>query len=386
MRLFKRGKFWWFEFQFDGVPYRKSTKSEFEDIALRKGNEFRRKLELGEYDLVEVRKTHKQSLFRKEVLAYVKLMQPHWKSKKTREMHNTSLGLPTKKYPHGFPKLLSFFGKMILNEITSKTIMEYQEYRSNQKTIKGTPPSSAAINREIALVRQLLDHHKLWLKLREGSKLKMMKENDDVGQALTDEQVKLLIAACRNANSKALFPAVVLSIFTGMRSFELRKLKWHQIDFIDALLHVGKSKTEAGKRTIDLNEYAMDMLKNWRGTFQNVQPDHYIFPRHQYGWRGKLIRVYPDQHYGSFTVAWQAVLKVAGFKCRWHDLRHTCASLLGEGGASEATMLELMGWMPGKMLKRYSHSRGMARKNAAATVGTWFENTIDQESQGEGVQ
>ena len=51
-----------------------------------------------------------------------------------------------------------------------------------------------------------------------------------------------------------------------------------------------------------------------------------------------------------------------------HDLRHTFATRLAENGASESTMLALMGHMSRAMLERYSHIRVAAKREAVAGV------------------
>ena len=55
-------------------------------------------------------------------------------------------------------------------------------------------------------------------------------------------------------------------------------------------------------------------------------------------------------------------------RCRLHDLRHTFATRLAENGASESTMLALMGHMSRAMLERYSHIRMAAKRDAVSGV------------------
>ena len=54
--------------------------------------------------------------------------------------------------------------------------------------------------------------------------------------------------------------------------------------------------------------------------------------------------------------------------CCLHGLRHTFATRLAENGASESTMLALMGHMSRSMLERYSHIRMTAKRDAVAGV------------------
>jgi integrase len=176
--------------------------------------------------------------------------------------------------------------------------------------------------------------------------------------------------------SRALYPAVLVSTHTGLRSKELRLLRWHQINFIEGFITVGKSKTEGGEgRTVYLSAAALAVLKEWHSQFPNAKPTHAVFPREDYGLFGekgqigkggivKPYRTYPDQPIRSFQTAWRAAKKAAGVECRFHDLRHTAASKIAAGGATDRTMQELFGWMSPKMIERYSHVRAEAKRKA----------------------
>jgi integrase len=62
--------------------------------------------------------------------------------------------------------------------------------------------------------------------------------------------------------------------------------------------------------------------------------------------------------------AWETVRQAAGVQCRLHDLRHTFCTKMAEAGVPEATMLDMMGHVSAAMLRRYSHIRAKARREA----------------------
>ncbi|MGA7601025.1 MAG: site-specific integrase [Pseudolabrys sp.] len=69
-------------------------------------------------------------------------------------------------------------------------------------------------------------------------------------------------------------PILITAIFTGMRSSELRGLRWDDVDLKKGELHIrqradrfnkiGKPKSEAGERTIPLGPLVVNTLKEWR--------------------------------------------------------------------------------------------------------------------------
>lgn len=52
---------------------------------------------------------------------------------------------------------------------------------------------------------------------------------------------------------------------------------------------------------------------------------------------------------------WTAARKAVGIDCRWHDLRHTCASWLVQAGVPLHTVAELLGHSSPTLTKRYAH-------------------------------
>jgi integrase len=51
--------------------------------------------------------------------------------------------------------------------------------------------------------------------------------------------------------------AAILALNTTMRGCELKGLRWRDVNLIDRMLTVRRSKTEAGERVIPLNNDAM---------------------------------------------------------------------------------------------------------------------------------
>jgi integrase len=204
----------------------------------------------------------------------------------------------------------------------------------------------------------------------------MLKENKDIGRELADDEVHRLVVSAMASPSRSLYPAIILSMHTGLRNEELRLLRWRQIDLLGATIIVGKSKNEGGKgRLVPLSQTALQTIKDWRSKFPEAQPDHYVFPRESYGligrkgFRGGVVAPYetfPDQHVQTFASSWRTAKKAAKVQCRWHDLRHTFVSRVAAGGAMDGTIQAMAGWMSPKMIERYSHVRNEAKRAAVS--------------------
>lgn len=85
---------------------------------------------------------------------------------------------------------------------------------------------------------------------------------------------------------------------------------------------------------------------------------YYVFP-----WCENR-RIDPSRPTKGWRTAWRNALKRAGFRCRFHDLRHTAISKLAEGQASDMTIMAIAGHVSKKMLEHYSHIRMVAKRAA----------------------
>jgi integrase len=245
--------------------------------------------------------------------------------------------------------VLPAFGPRLICDITPDDIAAYQRRRLQS----GAQGRTA--NLEIGELRKVLKANDAWLPF--VGKYRKLKERTDVGIALSPEQECALLQAT-SAIDSACHTATVLCLNTAMRSDEIRRLRWSQIDLEKRTLVVGHSKSEAGiGRAIPLNVTAWQVLVPWAGRYPGALPEHYVFP----GCESK--RIDPTRP-GSWRSAWRSALKQAGFHCRFHDLRHTCITKLAESQASEQTLMAIAGHVSKRMLEHYSHIR-MAAKRAA---------------------
>ena len=129
-------------------------------------------------------------------------------------------------------------------------------------------------------------------------------------------------------------PILVTDIFTGLRSSELRGLRWEDVDLKRGLLHVfqradrynaiGSPKSEAGERTVPLGPLPLNVLREWKLA---CPPSALglVFPTS----RGRIIR-----HENIVRYAWGPAQVAAGVVnasggCKYpglHALRHFYAS------------------------------------------------------------
>jgi diguanylate cyclase (GGDEF)-like protein len=143
---------------------------------------------------------------------------------------------------------------------------------------------------------------------------------------------------------------VTMAINTGMRQGEIFDLTWFDVDLSRGLLHVRFSKN--GKdRFVPINQTVRRMLEGLPRTSE------YVFPSPKT--EGRLIDIK-----SSFDKA----KKEAGIRdFRFHDLRHTAATRMADGGADAFALAEIFGWSDVRMSLRYTHATDEAKRRAEPT-------------------
>lgn len=170
---------------------------------------------------------------------------------------------------------------------------------------------------------------------------------------LTQEQVQTFLQSLKGSPIEAM---VTLALATGMRRGECLALKWSDIDLAKGRLRVQRNlvfvrgegyreispKTKSSKRTITLTQTACEVLKEHKRKQSEDQ-------LHAPAWQD-LDLVFPRENgshmaYTTLTMRFKRALKTAGLppEFRFHDLRHTCATLLLSMGAAPKVVQELLG-------------------------------------------
>ena len=67
--------------------------------------------------------------------------------------------------------------------------------------------------------------------------------------------------------------------------------------------------------------------------------------------------------------AWALARAETGIRCRWHDLRHTCASWLVQAGVPLHTVAEILGHTSTQVTKRYAHLTPDHLRDAILKIG-----------------
>jgi integrase len=188
---------------------------------------------------------------------------------------------------------------------------------------------------------------------------------------LTPEEVSKLIESAQGD----LKPLLAVACYTGLRMGEILALQWGDIDFKANVIRVIRSwkqeqgfstpKTATSRRAVPIIKPLKELLRVYHASIDESHEGSLVFPNSE----GKPR----DRHRLSNIHFKDALEKAELPRIRFHDLRHTFASMMIESGCDIKTLQTIMGHSSSKVtLDVYSHlyrsSYDRAAKNLEALI------------------
>ena len=201
----------------------------------------------------------------------------------------------------------------------------------------------------------------------QGCKLPQLEKREM--KILPQEKIGMYLA---EAERRGLLAAFYLELTTGLRRGELLALQWTDLDVesktlsitkqvnrINGELVVSPPKTRNSVRTLALPQQAVDLLI---AEHKKHPRNPYLFPSPKTG-----TMYDPD----AFRRTHDKILKAIGAEhIRFHDLRHTFATLSLKSGVDVKTLSGALGhYSAGFTLNTYTHATAQMKQDAADTIG-----------------
>lgn len=190
---------------------------------------------------------------------------------------------------------------------------------------------------------------------------------------LKPEDMKAYLSAAEEYN---VLPMFYLELTSGIRKGELTALLWDDLNVEERTISVSKQaircpsgelvvdrpKTENAIRMISIPQETVDLLIQEH----EKHPDNpYMFPSSR---TGEMYN--PD----SVVNLHKKILKKAGIPhIRFHDLRHTFATMTLQNGVDVKTVSSMLGhYDAGFTLRTYTHATRKAQNDAAEKLGSFM--------------
>ena len=274
--------------------------------------------------------------------------------------------------------LLPFFASYKPSQITVAEVDRYRvakvrerdeiaATRAKDPAMRERPLSNRSINATITVLGQVLDSaiehgHVAGANPARGKRRRLRAERPRRTWLELHELRALLDAA---GEHRSLLATMAMA---GLRVGELVDLRWGAVDLASARLHVVDSKTDAGRRTVDLSPTLRDELLSVKAKASEAGESDLVFPsrtgsmRDRHNIRSRVLAGAVKR--ANKRLAETGHPPIVGVTN--HSLRRTFASLLYEAGASPAYVMSQMGHSSASMaLEVYTRMMSRDRDTGA---------------------
>ena len=324
MRIYKRGKTYWCEFELDKKRYQYSCKTKDKDVAEEVASAIHADAIRNRFNIPAKNKAER---------FFGEVWQEYYKS-----LVNEPATLISKN--DAAKHLLPVFENKNIAGISQTDIENYRlkrklEILSMRKNVgkKESEINFRTVNLEISTLHHFFNYciKHTYIDKNSSSGIKRLNELSRI-KTLSDSDIQKLIAGATNKLTKDL---ITFLIYTGCRKGEVLNLKWDDMDLQNDVIAIKGTKTKYD-RYIPISKPLKELL---RGI--NKNQGLYVFNRN-----GAKI--------ANFRKSFMTACRNAGLKdLRIHDLRHVFASKMVMNGTSLYITGELLGHQTTQMTKRY---------------------------------
>lgn len=211
------------------------------------------------------------------------------------------------------------------------------------------------------------------------AKLPTADDEDGEMHILTETQALFFLAALALHRLYALY---FVALMTGARQAELVGLRWSDVDFTKRVIHIksqlhnkrraivrSRPKTPKSRRTIPMDDVLIEVLREHQRS--QLEEKRLLGT----DWKEYTL-VFPSQigtplHHTSLHRHFKTAIRRLGMPdIRFHDLRHTAASLMLANGVPLADVSEILGHSnPAITARLYLHGSEEGKVKAIETMG-----------------
>ena len=287
-----------------------------------------------------------------------------------------------KDYQQMLNRILPLLGSTKLKKVSTFMLDKmYQKIKSGQK---GKELSPKTMSHYYNLMSLMFKQAKKWKFIdsnpnEDATKPKLLKKQRNFYDS---EQVAELLKCLSNENLKTK-TIITLALDSGMRRSELCALRWGDIDFTNNTIYIDNSlkvvhgvvdedraKTEYSVRTIMLSSSTMRLLAEYK----EAQNEYIVTMGNKWVGTDRVFTARDGKHMHPDTtnkLLQKFLTKYNLPKLSFHELRHTCASVLNSNGIDPKTISERLGHSDISVtMNIYTHSFS-DNKKASASV---FDN------------
>ncbi len=255
--------------------------------------------------------------------------------------------MPHKKSARDQQQQLDVWRELIGQEkllgLTSATILDARRKLSERRNRQGKQVSNATVNRYLAVLSHALnvaENQYQWIPENPMRRVPMLKEAQGRDRVLSSQETKRLLEVCAELPDKRMEVIVLLALTSAMRRGEIMNLTWEKVFREEGIVTIEAPKNGYRRNATVLPE----VMARLASLADDDDCKGLVFPN-------KTLTGPWD-----FKKTWQYVVQSAQLKdFRFHDLRHTAATLIAKSGGSVPQIATVLGHKSFKMASRYAH-------------------------------
>lgn len=256
-------------------------------------------------------------------------------------------------------RILPKFGDVRIDQLSRHEVQVFHG------VLKANGLAPATADHHLKVLRHALNLAKDWDLIERNplARIKLFNEDNRVENLLSEEQLKRLVKVLEEDDSRPVCLIAQFLLCTGARRNEVLSARWEDIDLQKKhwLIPAQNSKSKR-VRPVPLNDSALHVL----GQLPTREKGGNLFINRQTG------RPYTD-----IAKVWQRLRLKAGLPhLRIHDLRHTFASLLVNGGRTLYEVQKILGHSSPIVTERYAHLSSQRMLEAANVASVLNANVV----------
>lgn len=256
--------------------------------------------------------------------------------------------------------LLEFFERKTLRSIKPNDLEQYKNQRLSGITKRGTPRKLATVNRELALLRTMLNFalQNDWIIQNPFGKAKgiiSLSAETERDRVLSFEEERRLLEACTGRRIH-LKPLLICALDTAMRRGEIFKMKWKDVDFSKNKIHIPQTNTKTeDARTVGITPRLRQELE----LLWDVSPKD----------ENQIVFGITD----TIKTAWKTACRLANIEdFRFHDCRHTATTRMIASGSPHTEVMKITGHSQLKTFLRYLNITSETANNVASRLDDYL--------------
>lgn len=327
--------------------------------ALRTVEEMRRELEI-----------HGQEMLASDRMTFSELVEKYREAKLVPAVYQKGvkiLGKRSIRYVEVILKtLIAHFRSKPIRSIKASDLEKFKTLRLNSVTKDGKVRSIASVNRELSILRTILNFaiDNEWLLKNPFVHCKgiiTLSSETQRNRILSVEEEARLLEVCKGPRAH-LRPVLICALDTAMRQGEILKMKWKDVSFITNEVHIPQTNTKTEEaRTVGITPRLRQEL-------------------------ARLLEVSPMDKDGnvfnginSVKTAWKTACTLAGVEdFRFHDCRHTATTRMIASGSPHTEVMKITGHTQIKTFLRYLNITSETTKQVASRLEEYLsKHTVD---------